>query len=392
MLFIYLFTIIIPLWSKIVVTPTNHPTMITLNNLEYESMVRDTDCYRAASERGFISNFAHVSPGKYVLDGYEYNPTIIFREPGTVVSYDGDTACRDGVVRTFEEMVVMVNRFDVFNIYEMFHSLLNTHVLVTMFGLQSNAFTILFVDDSPQTPLNDDMFGVFTDKHVYGDRHSCYRFNGGVFKSPAEYTSILVTKHGPLKGRGVDHHCRSTLLRSFVNRVKTHFGVSFDDNHYVVKDNPTIVWSSRGVHTRGDNRQYTPTRMLLDEDELLASLQQHGYDIRKVDFGRLSAAESVAVVSAADVMIGVHGAGLMWSAFLPRHGGLVEIFGGDRGQNNRHYHNVASLSDLHYRDVKPGLLLTVVNNNLRWNGNIKLLHRIIHSITEVYKPWQEPGI
>ena len=35
----------------------------------------------------------------------------------------------------------------------------------------------------------------------------------------------------------------------------------------------------------------------------------------------------------------------------PQNSGLVEIFVGDRGSGNRHYHNLASLSDLHYRGL-----------------------------------------
>lgn len=54
------------------------------------------------------------------------------------------------------------------------------------------------------------------------------------------------------------------------------------------------------------------------------------HNITPVDFGQLhTARQSIEKVSQADIMVGVHGTGLMWAVFMPIHGGLVEIFGGD---------------------------------------------------------------
>lgn len=314
--------------------------------------------------------------GKYVLDGYEYTPTIQSHPGDHVESYDG-TPC-SGVPVVLSDTTVMVYRFDVWNIYEMFHSLLNTYVLITTFDLSNP--TILFVDGGPVSKLNDDMFGVFSTNLVYGDAATCYRFKNGSFKSSAEFTSLLVTKHGPLKGRGVDHHCRSAILRSFVNMVKRHFDAPYDD--FNVRKSSKVIWSSRGMHSRGDNKNYSPTRSVLNEREMVDELSSTtNKAITIVDFGKLTAGESVRLVSDSDYMIGVHGAGLMWSAFLPRHSVLVEIFGGDRGSNNRHYHNLASLSDLHYYEIEPGAL-EVVGRNLRWrSGDRSLIDKISSSLT-----------
>ena len=73
-----------------------------------------------------------------------------------------------------------------------------------------------------------------------------------------------------------------------------------------------------------------------------------------MDFAALSPRECIAKASAAHVIVGAHGAGLMWAAYLPRHGLLVEMFGGNRQRSNRHYHNIASLADLHYAEVSLG--------------------------------------
>ena len=374
----------INMWSKLSIHHKS-ASVIDLDSMEYEAMSGAGGCYQATS---VLRNFVQKD-NKFILIDYEYSPTITLHKGNYIGTYE--SPCSESE-KEFDKVVVMVNRFDVFNIYEMFHSLINTYILLKLFSLEGDNFTILFVDDAERTALNDDMFGVFTSDLVYGDKKTCYKFKKGVLKSSAEFTSILVTKHGVLKGRGSNHHCRSALLREFVSVVKDHFGVPHDDGHYLKKEGgPSIIWSSRGVHRRGNSvKEYKPSRMLLDEDKFLNALRKStGHSITSIDFGHLTAEQSIRVVSGADIMIGMHGAGLMWSAFLPRHGGLVEIFGADRGPHNRHYHNVASLSDLHYSDIRPGSLLTVARN-LKWNGGKTFLRQVIESVEQVKNPEEEP--
>ena len=332
-----------------------------------------------------LNNFEYSTDGKYYLHGYEYNPFIYRFDDMYEGKIDGSECFYH--TNEFSKPVIIIDRFDVFNIYEMFHSLLNTYIMTSFYDV--NNFTILFVDDHPKTQLSSDMYGVFTNDIVYGSKDTCYKFNLGAYKTSGDFTSLLVTKHGVLRGRGSDHHCRSDLLRGFVNKVKTHFGVSYDDRIFKIHKNPKIIWSSRGEHKRGDNDHYLPSRMLIDEDSLIDELKKTFPGILKVDFGKISAKESVKIVSSSDVMVGVHGAGLMWSAFLPRHGGLVEIFGGDRGPSNRHYHNVASLSDIHYRDITNQYLVANAKQ-LRWLGNKKFSDELIEKINQVIKPEIEP--
>ena len=97
---------------------------------------------------------------------------------------------------------------------------------------------------------------------------------------------------------------------------------------------------------------YTPKRSIDKEDEFLKQLDKKlgdRYNLTRVNFGNETTIDSVKIASRSQIFVGVHGAGLMWSAFLPKHSGLVEIFGGDRSSVNRHYHNIASLADIHYR-------------------------------------------
>mmetsp|Transcript_4998 Transcript_4998/g.4927 ORF Transcript_4998/g.4927 Transcript_4998/m.4927 type:complete len:138 (-) Transcript_4998:315-728(-) len=111
-----------------------------------------------------------------------------------------------------------------------------------------------------------------------------------------------------------------------------------------------------------------------------------------IDFGTITSKESIRLVQKLNVLVGVHGAGLIWSAFLNQqqhttnnndtitntlngrsstssnnmnmNNGLVEIFAGDRGPTNYHYHNLASLVDIQYPSTK---MRKGSNKYIRWN-------------------------
>ncbi|KAL7533916.1 hypothetical protein ACHAXR_005525 [Thalassiosira sp. AJA248-18] len=168
-------------------------------------------------------------------------------------------------------------------------------------------------------------------------------------------TSILVTKTGGgLRGRGTDHHCKSELFRGIIEWMRSNLvGISEPKNN---DGKIQILWSSRGAYCcRPKGKMYTPTRNIAEEEALVRAVQSSlgsQYNITRVNFGNnMTTVDSVRAASNSQIMVGVHGAGLVWSAFLKQHSGLVEIFGGNRNSGNRHYHNIASLGDIHYRSL-----------------------------------------
>jgi hypothetical protein len=57
------------------------------------------------------------------------------------------------------------------------------------------------------------------------------------------------------------------------------------------------------------------------------------------------------LVQGVSVLAGAHGAGLAWLVFLRNPAAVVELFGGDRPSNNRHYHNMAVMLGLSYYEL-----------------------------------------
>merc|ERR1712000_324306 len=75
---------------------------------------------------------------------------------------------------------------------------------------------------------------------------------------------------------------------------------------------------------------HLPKRRLENEMQFILDLADelgHGIELQQIEFGEKHGHESIAPLRNIDVMVGVHGAGLTWSAFLPQgRSALVEIF------------------------------------------------------------------
>jgi hypothetical protein len=364
-----MYTNYIPLLAmSIVVTVTNRRMILFVNDVTEK---QDTACYKYVDDMALIQTLwasavyfpDHVT---YTLDDFEYRPHI---------DYYPEIVSTDAHVITITSPAIVVKRFDIYNIYEMFHSLLNVYLIKRMFMLTGDVVIVFNDTVGEDSPLNREMFSAFSDIQIVMSSGSGYSFMGGVYQAPASHTSILSTKtkHGNLHGRGVDHHCTSTLLGDFTSFWAASKGLVSTGKH-------KITWSSRGIHSRGA-KQYSPSRSLVDEHELIDALEDRlGIHIHVVDFGKLSAVDSVQVMLDTDVLIGVHGAGLMWGSFM-RHASIIEIFGGDRGADNRHYHNIASLAGLGYADIRRGLG-NVPGKALKWGGDKEFFEKISQKLLE----------
>ncbi|CUI12345.1 membrane-associated protein, putative [Bodo saltans] len=274
--------------------------------------------------------------------------------------------------RTF----VRVKRFDVYNIYEAFHAYFNAYLMIQVLRVNQTQVQFVMMDtrqgDSPKDALwwnsmNRNAFPI-----IYTNNHGQHNvgmvdgvpYRARLVRSSSSGTSILTSKRPPLLGRSRDHHCKSSLFRSGVAWLRDNFGSNVTWSHIRPLPKTVVVWSSRRPYQRDFHYNHVP-RQLPREDEFITALQADlgdKYEVRNVDFGALNPDKSIEEASNADVIVGVHGAGLTWASFLPRHGGLVELFGGDRGSNNRHYHNLASLADIHYRSMTLG--------SFNWNAGV----------------------
>ena len=217
-------------------------------------------------------------------------------------------------------------------------------------------------------------------------------------ESPPPPPTHALEKHlraNPLKGRHSDHHCKSSAAREVTHWMRRLYGVApfdYDGNTINVTNSRTaagakppipnattaantklrVIFSIRKPYMR-EGRLFHVQRMLENEEDFIARLSYalgDRYEVTAVDFASMPPADCIRLVSHAHAMVGAHGGGMMWSAFLPRHALLVEMFGADRqAGGERHYHNVASLFDFHHRQLSLATIAMPNNvRGLRWHS------------------------
>lgn len=291
-----------------------------------------------------------------------------------------DEFMRRNVRLISDRTVIRIRRFDVYNIYEAFHGYINTYFLIRVLKLNQSeiqfAFTEDHLGDSDRdaewwNSMNGGRFPIIYTKN-HGQRNYGmvdgvpYRIKSMV-RSSSTGTSILTSNYGVLRGRSNNYHCKSSAFREATAWMRSNFAnrISFSLSRPHIDGRTVVLWSSRRPYQRDFHYNGVP-RQLEREDEFIQRLQQvlgaANYAVANVDFGSMAPHKAVEVTSNADVIVGIHGAGLTWASFLPRHGGLVEVFCCDRGDGNRHYHNLAKLADIHYRSTNFGHMA-------RWNDH-----------------------
>ena len=330
---------------------------------------------------------------EYVLKSWEYEPTFVRYQnvegywgrdllplscpPGTTLRHEHlgritqvkppwlgpakatTTERNESQITEVDSTVIQVKLFEQHNPYERFHAMLNAAMVMRMLHIENPQIVLVLGDTKSVTENTLDMwksFSSFTSDPIVVDtatprpkNETIKRFRDLIHLSSSG-TSMIVTVSRAFRGRGRDHHCKSSLFRDMIHWMAMNYNIELNpvtDLSTTKSKNKVsqIVWSSRKPYCCVNHKYVSVKRSWNDEEKLIATVGEYlgsDYNITSVNFGQLSTRQSIQVVSEADIMVGVHGAGLIWSAFLPIHGGLLEVFGGDRSKINRHYHNVAS--------------------------------------------------
>ncbi|KAF2757664.1 hypothetical protein EJ05DRAFT_501191 [Pseudovirgaria hyperparasitica] len=206
---------------------------------------------------------------------------------------------------------------------------------------------------------SNDVQVVFVDSHIkmepYADLWTV--FSGG--KKPLrmeEYANMNVEKRGyfkqvviPLSGGSnpiwqgdwEKLNCwQSELVKTFSDRVLKTFEVV---DKAITDHNVRITFLDR----KGNRR-------FVHQDQLLAGIAQKYPDatIDTVDFTEMSFGEQLEVISNTTVLIGVHGAGMTHSIFMPEGSTIIDIM--PPGLQCKGFENIAGLKHIGYFKIQGG--------------------------------------
>ena len=202
-----------------------------------------------------------------------------------------------------------------------------------------------------------------------------------VIMAPMSGTSLLKfqAKDHSIMSPQRDVKCYSPILRAFTEFTRGAFQHAERE-----KGTLQVIFNLRQPYWRYDEKSkkhvLVPVYRALNDGErviygLKTLLQHEPIEISSVDLGSFTMNDAMDLMRHTDILIGVHGAALVWSMFLPEGAGLIELFGGDRGESNRHYPNIAAMSRLLYESV---VLKTEQSRSLRCDDAcLEFLTRLI---------------
>jgi capsular polysaccharide biosynthesis protein len=112
------------------------------------------------------------------------------------------------------------------------------------------------------------------------------------------------------------------------------------------------------------SRKFARFRRVINEDELVPILEKFGFKV--CYFESMNFQEQVKLVSGAEIILGMHGAGMTNMIFMPEGRQVVEFIIGGKGHNNCYYSMANSMGH------KYSYLVTSSESPDQLNTNVKV--------------------
>eukprot|EP00742_Colponemidia_sp_Colp-10_P008848 GILJ01009609.1.p1 GENE.GILJ01009609.1~~GILJ01009609.1.p1 ORF type:complete len:362 (+),score=55.69 GILJ01009609.1:147-1088(+) len=276
-----------------------------------------------------------------------------------------------------QEPIYLVNRLNMYNLWHAHEDLTHIFEALAVLNLDINRdIKLLFLEQSSRLPgYADDIWKtVFNGgkelQHMWnfiqsykerGVKHVCIK------RSVWAATAVSNILH---RGTNVESKCRnSAVVRAMSDYILQGFdlrNMKQDGQETIVKNNNNnrvmnITFISRKPYV---NRE-TVGRGLENEDSVIERLQRiKDVFVLKVDFANLDLREQIEIVRKTDLLIGVHGAGLMHTLYLKPSAGVIELIHPTRS-NAYHYVNLAAWCNLIYEGVAMNQHTVNENNVMR---------------------------
>lgn len=233
---------------------------------------------------------------------------------------------------------IAITRYEYANLYHTMTDFYNTFLMLKVFQLKPDNVTILIVDGHPKGALDDTWTVLF--KHVK---------RVGEFTTPVQFDNMIwsiVGYDSPL-----DEHDLPSVpyLEEFRDFFLSEYGIPTEHEANCDKLNVLILWRHDYLaHPRNPSGRVS--RKIKNEDELLKKITEtlKGHSVRGLQIDLYPMTKQLELIAKTDILIGMHGAGLSHTMFLPRHAGLLEMYPMYYSPENRHFRKMAEWRHLQY--------------------------------------------
>lgn len=253
-----------------------------------------------------------------------------------------------------DHTVLWIHRWDLTNAYHATEEILTIFEVLLLFGVDSTNVELAFQDNRPPLdtmlllPLFQRLFrnvrvvrdNPFPDRTCF--KHALFGVHAGM--------SHLSQNFGTSRPSACTAF--SPILRTAVDWMRVGLQIQTRDELPLAKTFRQVVFVRRKKPFK---------RVIPNEAIVLADIRRalpDSWALVPIAWEDLKGGfiEQMKIATKTSILVGVHGAGLIHTLFLPQRPALIELFYGDRGTVNRHYSNIAQwLGDTHYQALNIGM-------------------------------------
>ena len=240
--------------------------------------------------------------------------------------------------QVFDKFTIAVQRYEYVNVYHTMTDWYNTFLITLIFKQIPQHITVLWLDAHPKGSL-DSVW-----KTLFGETLQASRLH-----EPIYFRRLIWSING--YASFINQHKLKTVpyLEEFREFFLTRFNVSIFKEKNCRSMNIIFLFRHDYVaHPR--NMGGTIKRKIENEEDIIESVRQKfpSHTISGVQLDSFSFRKQLEIIANTDVLIGMHGAGLTMSLFLPSHGGLIELFPLYYSPSNVHFKSIAQWRNLTY--------------------------------------------
>ncbi|XP_041347609.1 beta-1,2-xylosyltransferase RCN11-like [Gigantopelta aegis] len=266
-----------------------------------------------------------------------------FGEKNHLLQWKEATLCKptrniSGMVK-IKGLTIAVQRYEYVNLYHTMTDYYNAFLMMLIFNKSPDDTTILWVDSHPSGGLDQTWKTLFSNTIRAGHLRGPTVFEDMVW-SIMGYDSPLNQHNRPF----------TPYLEQFREFFLTRHGVSPAKTLDCAHLNVLFIWRRDYIaHPR--NPSGLVKRKIENEAELLETVRKvvPGHNVTGVQLDALPMRQQLELVANTDIFLGMHGAGLAHTLFLPKHGGLVEFYPTYWSPSNRHFRAMAMWRGLQYQ-------------------------------------------
>jgi hypothetical protein len=220
------------------------------------------------------------------------------------------------------------------NLYHTLNDWYNTFLLMVFYDKKPTETNVIFVDAHPEGALDSAWHTLFNSTKFLSETAQRTLYKDLVWGIQG-YDSPL---REPIRHGATPPPLLEEFRRFFLSRFNLDHSRSLNCKNISV----LFIWRHDYIaHPR--NPQGVIQRKIANEQDIISGLQSlhPNYLIRGVQIDKYSMQDQLSMVSSADVLIGMHGAGLSHVMFVPRHGALIELVPNYYGFDNNHLIDIA---------------------------------------------------